>query len=52
MFKTNFSENNKSWGHKKDLGVTAPKYPPCLRAWAKPSPESLPFGAFMFVQWG
>ena len=23
MFTTNFSEHNKIWGHKKDLGVTA-----------------------------
>jgi len=27
MFKTNFSEHNKIWGHKKYLGVTAPEYP-------------------------
>jgi len=41
MFDTNFSEHNKIWGHKKDLGVTAPECPPCLQAWAAPSPESL-----------
>jgi len=38
--------------HKNDLGVTAPNSPPCLRAWADPSPEGLPFGVFMFVHWG
>jgi len=27
MFKTNFSENNYIWGHKKDLWVTAPECP-------------------------
>jgi len=39
-------------GRKKDLGLTATECPPCLRAWAELSPESLPFGAFMFVQGG
>jgi len=24
MFETNFSGHDKIWGHKKDLGVTAP----------------------------
>jgi len=52
MFETNFSEHNKIWGHKKDLGETAPECPPYLRAWAEPSPESLPLGTFMFVQGG
>jgi len=28
MFKTNFSERNKIWGHKKDFGVTASECPP------------------------
>jgi len=27
MFETNFSEHNKIWGHKEDLGVTAHKFP-------------------------
>jgi len=26
MFTTNFSEHNKIWGHKKDLGVTASEW--------------------------
>jgi len=50
MSKTNFSERNKICGHKKDFGVTAPESPLCLRAWAEPSLENLPLGAFMFVQ--
>ena len=41
MFKTNFSEHNRMWWHKKDLGVTAPEFLPRVRAWAEPSPESL-----------
>jgi len=52
MFKTNVSEHDKICGHKKDLGVASPECPPCLRAWAEPSPESLPLGTFMFVQRG
>jgi len=50
MFKTNFSEPNKVRSHKKDLGVTSPECPPCLRVWAEPSPECLTLGAFVFVQ--
>jgi len=49
MFDTNFSEHNKIWGAQK---VTAPECPPCLRAWAAPSPERLLLGTFMFVQGG
>jgi len=45
-----FLSTTKFAGHKKDFGVTAPECPPCLRAWAEPSPESLPLGTFMFVQ--
>jgi len=52
MFKTNFSEHNKTLGGTKKIWVTAPNAPPCLRAWAEPLPENLPLGAFMFVQWG
>jgi len=37
---------------KKIWGVTGPEYPPCLRAWTEPCPESLPLGAFIFVQGG
>jgi len=25
VFKTNFSEHNKMWGHKKRFGATAPE---------------------------
>jgi len=50
MFETNFSEHKKISGAQKRFGVTAPNAPPCLRAWAEPSPESLPLGAIMFVQ--
>jgi len=49
---TNLWPQNKSVAAQKDLGVTAPERPPCLRAWAEPLSESLPFGAFMFVQGG
>jgi len=42
----NLGRINKIWG------ATAPNAPPCLRAWAEPSPESLPLGAFRFVQGG
>jgi len=44
MFKTIFSEHNKIWGQ------LPPNAPPCLRTWADPSRESLPLGAFIFVQ--
>jgi len=50
MAETHFSEHNKIWGAQKTFGVTAPECSPCLRAWAEPSPESLPLGAFIFVQ--
>jgi len=46
-----FLSTTKFGGHKKDLGVTVPECP-CVRAWAEPSPESLPLGTFMFVQRG
>jgi len=49
MFETNFSEHNKICGTQKRFGDNCP---PCLRAWAEPSPESLPLGTFMFVQGG
>jgi len=49
MFKTNFLSTTKLGGHKKG---NCPQIPPSLRAWAEPSPESLPLGAFMFVQGG
>jgi len=52
MFETTFSENNKIWGGKNVFGLTAAECPPCLRAWAKTSPKSLPLGNFMFVQEG
>jgi len=42
MFKAYISEHNKIWGGTKNsLGRTAPNSPPCLRALAEPSPESL-----------
>jgi len=52
MFETNFSEHNKIWGAQKYSVVTAPNAQPYLRAWAELSPESLPLGAFRFVQGG
>jgi len=54
MFKTKFSEHNKIWeALKKIWAATSPECPPtCLRAWAESSPESLPLGAFTFVQRG
>jgi len=52
MFKTKFSERNKIWGHKKDLGLAAPECTPRLRAWAEPLPKCLPLRAFTFVQGG
>jgi len=42
MFKTHFLITIKFGGHKK-IKVTA-HAPPCLRAWAEPSPESIPSG--------
>jgi len=45
-----FLSSIKFGGHKKDLGVTPHECPPCLRAWAELSSESLPLGTFMFVQ--
>jgi len=51
IFETNFYEHNKIWGAQKKIwGQLLPNAPPCLRAWAEPSPESLPLGAFIFVQ--
>jgi len=50
MFKANFSENNKFRGAQRDLGRMTSDASPCLRAWAEPSPESLPLGGFMFMQ--
>jgi len=47
-----FLSTTKFGEHKKDLGVSASECPPCLRAWAEPSPESLPMGTFTFVQGG
>jgi len=47
-----FLSTTKFAGNKIDLGVASPECPPCLRAWAEPSAESLPLGAFMFVQGG
>jgi len=37
---------------QKRFGVNCPGMPPYLRAWAEPSPKSLPLGTFMFVQGG
>jgi len=49
-FKANFSEHKKSGRAPKRFGVTAPEcLTPCLGAWEKTSPESLPLEAFMFV---
>jgi len=51
MFKTIFLSTTKFGGaHKKCGGKVPPNAPPCLRARAEPSPESLPLGAFMFVE--
>jgi len=47
-----FLSTTKFGGHKKIWGYLPPNAPPCLRAWAEPSPESLPLGVFMFVQGG
>jgi len=47
------SKKNKKNIHSKDshsAGDNCPRLLPCLRAWAEPSPGSLPLGAFMFVQ--
>jgi len=52
VFKTKLLEHNKIWEAQKRFGVTTPECPPCLPAWAEPSPESLPLKAFMFVQGG
>jgi len=38
------------WFQLATVTSQASKYE-CLRAWAEPSSESLPFGGFMFVQW-
>jgi len=32
MFETNFSGHNKIWEDKNKVGVTAPEWPPWLRA--------------------
>jgi len=51
MFETNSSELNKIWGYTKKIwGLLPPNASPCLLTWAEPSPESLPLGAFTFVQ--
>ena len=50
MLTQMFLSITKFGGHKKDFGITAPECSPCLRAWAAPSPESLPLRTFMFVQ--
>jgi len=52
MFETNFSEHNKIWGAQNIFGDNFPHMPPCLGAWAEPSPEGLPLGTFIFVQGG
>jgi len=49
-FKTFFSEHNKILEAQKWFGGNCPQIPPCLGALAEPWPESLPLGAFMFVE--
>jgi len=44
---TKFGRTQKRFG-----GNILPNTPMCLWAWAELSPESLPLGAFMFVQGG
>jgi len=34
MFKYKFSGNNEIYGTTKIFGVSAPKRPPCIQAWA------------------
>jgi len=45
-----FLSTTKFGGAQKDLGVTAPKFPLVSADLGEPSPESLPLGAFTFVQ--
>jgi len=46
-----FLSTTKCGGHK-NIWDNCPRMLPCLLAWAGPSPESLPLGAFMFLQGG
>jgi len=48
--KQKFLSTTKFGGAQTILGGNCPEYPLCLRSWEEPSPESLPLGAFMFVQ--
>ena len=50
--KQSFLSTTKFVGAQKRFGGNYPECPPCLRAWAETPPESLSFGAFMFVQGG
>jgi len=50
MFKTNFSEHNKIWGHKKDLGITASERPTVSAVLDRTDARKSSIGVFMFAQ--